>query len=86
VRAWVGIGAALLAIAVLPLMQNAYSHGVSGTFGGGDSGQRANLLPFQVFVNSPSPTGPLIMMWLLIAAFAFGIFVLWKNRAKKLYC
>jgi hypothetical protein len=76
-----------LTVAVLPMLaQNAYSHGVSDGFSGGDPGQRANLLPFQAFLNSPSSTGPLIMMWLLIGAFAFGIFVLWKNRAKKLYC
>jgi hypothetical protein len=69
--------------AILPsLMQSAYSHAPRG-IGGGDLGQRANLLPFQAFLNPPSTTEGLAMMWLLIGAFAFGIFVLWKNRAKK---
>jgi hypothetical protein len=79
----------VILVTVAPLMvKDAYSHGVGGSssLGGGDLGQRANLLPFQAFLYPPSPTAPMIMMWLLIAAFAFGIFVLWRNRAKKLYC
>jgi len=74
----------LITAAIIPsITHSAYSHGVSGT--GIGAAPPAGSDPFARCPMDCSPDPPYTWMAaFFIAAFCFGIFVLWKNRETRI--
>ena len=71
------LAAALLTSAIPLIVKEAYSHGVSGGFSIPQSGADSPFPYFSIYsVNSWMP-------WAFVAVLAFGVIVLWKNRARR---